>query len=473
MVDDVLETIANYVVAPPPFSDEAYRTAKHCLADALGCAVLSLQHPACTKLLGSTVPGTTVAGGCRIPGTDFILDPVCGAFNLGTMIRWLDFNDTWLAAEWGHPSDNIGGILCIADYISQQNIGNNTPPLTIQNLLSAIIKAYEIQGGLALLNSFNRIGWDHVFLVKIATAAVGTHLLGGTKEQIIAALSQAFIDTGPLRTYRHAPNTGSRKSWAAGDATSRGIWLALMTMRGEQGYSTPLTTPKWGLYDALLKGQPLAFQRALGCYVMENILFKVAFPAEFHAQTAVEASFQLYPLIKNRWNDIQTITLYTHESAIRIIDKKEALRNPADRDHCLQYMTAIGLLKGSLSADDYEDEAAKNPMIDELRNKMQVLERKQYSEDYLNPEKRSIANALSIQFKDGTKTEEVAVEYPLGHRRRREEGIPLLFDKLRTNLDSRYSLEQTERLVALFKEDDNTLQLMSVPQFVEMFVLCE
>lgn len=465
MPDEVLETIARYVCAPPPFSDEAYRTARHCFADALGCAMLALQYPACTKLLGPVVPGITVAGGCRIPGTDYVLDPVSGAFNLGTMIRWLDFNDTWLAAEWGHPSDNIGGLLTLADYLSQEE---RRKPLTVKDLLTAIIKAYEIQGSLALLNSFNKVGFDHVIFVKIATAAVAAHMLGGTYEQVLDALSQAWVDVGPLRTYRHAPNVGSRKSWAAGDATSRGVWLALMTMRGEKGYSTPLSAPKWGLYDVLFKGQPFAFQRPLGCYVVENILFKISFPAEFHAQTAVEAAFRLHPKVKGRWSEIKAIGINTHESAVRIIDKKGPLRNPADRDHCLQYMTAVGLLKGTLTADDYEDEAAKEPLIDLLRDKMRVQEMPGYSRDYHDPEKRSIANAVTVYFNNGEATEEVAVEYPLGHRRRRAEGIPLLFDKLRANLLTRYPAAKADQLLALF-QDGEKLESMSVPTFIQSF----
>ena len=468
MADEVLETIAQYVTSPPPFSEEAYQTARYCLADALGCAVLALQYPACTKLLGPTVPGITFPNGCPIPATHYVLDPVSGAFNLGTMIRWLDFNDTWLAAEWGHPSDNIGGLLPLGDFISRQNLSNGKSPLTVKDLLTATIKAYEIQGGLALLNSFNKIGLDHVILVKIATAAVATHMLGGSYGQVLDTLSQAFIDAGPLRTYRHTPNVGSRKSWAAGDATSRGVWLALMTMRGEKGYSTPLTSPKWGFYDVLFKGKPFFFQRPLGCYVMENILFKISFPAEFHAQTAVEAAFHLHPHVRERLGDIHTIHIKTHESAVRIIDKKGPLRNPADRDHCLQYMTAVGLLKGSLSADDYEDEAAQNPLIDQLREKMQVHEEIAYSEDYHHPDKRSIANAIKVQFNDGTMTQEVAVEYPLGHRRRREEGIPLLIEKLRTNLRTHYTQNTTDELVMLFKNEER-LKAMALSELVDSF----
>lgn len=468
MADEILEAIAHYVVHPPSFSEEAYRTARYCLADALGCAVLALQYPACTKLLGPTVPEIHVTNGTPIPATPYVLDPVNAAFSLGTMIRWLDFNDTWLAAEWGHPSDNIGGLLPLCDFLSRQNINEGKDPFTVRELLTAIIKAYEIQGGLALLNSYNRIGFDHVALVKIATTAVATHLLGGSYEHVLNAVSQALIDTGSLRTYRHAPNVGSRKSWAAGDATSRGVWLALMTMRGEKGYDTALTAPKWGLYDVLFKGKPFALQRPFSCYVMENVLFKISFPAEFHAQTAVEAAFKLFSVVKDRLNDIRKITIRTHDSAIRIIDKKGPLRNPADRDHCLQYMVAIGLLKGTLTANDYEDEAAKNPLIDQLREKMHVIEEPIYSDDYHHPEKRSIANAIRVEFIDGSSTEEVTVEYPLGHRRRRSEGIPRLMEKLQNNLTTHYTDARSKELCALFEQGD-VLENMAVPTFVNSF----
>lgn len=468
MSDDVLETLASYVVSPPPFSQEAYQTARYCLADALGCAILALQYPACTKLLGPIIPHLTTAEGCQIPGTSCLLDPVCGAFNLGTMIRWLDFNDTWLAAEWGHPSDNIGGLLALGDYLSRKAAKEKQHPLTVKDLLTAMIKAYEIQGSLALLNSFNKVGFDHVIFVKIATATVAAAMLGGTREQILDAQSQAWIDVGPLRTYRHAPNVGSRKSWAAGDATSRGVWLALMTMRGEKGYQTPLGAPRWGLYDVLFKGQPFAFQRPLGCYVMENILFKIAFPAEFHAQTAVEAACQLHPQLKGRLSEIKSITIETHASAVRIIDKKGALHNPADRDHCLQYMVAIALLKGTLTADDYEDEAAQNPLIDQLRGKMCVIEKKEYSQDYHHPDKRSIANALTVHFNDGSAAPKIAVDYPLGHRRRRGEALPLLIEKLRSNLLTRHSAQLTNTIVALF-EKESELDAMPIFKLTDLF----
>lgn len=466
--DETITLIADYVHAYVIESNEAFQTARASLADALGCAILALRFKECTKLLGPIVPNTIVPNGCHIPGTPYILDPIQGAFNLGTMIRWLDFNDTWLAAEWGHPSDNIGGILAVCDHLSRQNIASKHPPILVKTLLTAIIKAHEIQGGLALLNSFNKIGLDHVILVKVATAAVTTSLLGGSLSQIKDAISQAWIDVGPLRTYRHAPMTGSRKSWAAGDATARGVFLAWITMHGEKGYPLALTSKKWGFYDAIFKGQPFHFQRPLGSYVMENVLFKVAFPAEFHAQTAVECAFKLHPLVKNRWQDIKEILIETHESAIRIIDKKGPLHNPADRDHCLQYMIAIGLLNGRLTADDYEEEQSRNPLIDLLRSKMRVVEHQPYSKDYHDPDKRSISNAITIEFNDGTSTPRIEIEYPLGHRRRRTEGIPLLFDKLSNNLQTCFSTKTTKEIVHLFQDHDRLCEL-PVNELIDKF----
>lgn len=461
--DEVLVTIADYVANTSITSDEAYNTARAALADALGCGILALRFKECSKMLGPVVPDTIVPHGSRVPGTSFVLDPILAAFNIGTMIRWLDYNDTWLAAEWGHPSDNLGGILALADYLSQKK------PIRMKDLLTAQIKAYEIQGGLALLNSFNKIGFDHVILVKIATTAVATHLLGGTRDQIVDALSNAWIDTGPLRTYRHAPNTGSRKSWAAGDATRRGVEIAWLTMKGEMGYPTALTAPRWGFYDVLRQGEPFEFQRPLGSYVMENILFKISFPAEFHAQTAVEAAIELHPKIKNRLDDIKSIEIITHNSAMRIIDKKGPLNNPADRDHCLQYMVAIGLLKGNLTADDYEQEVANDPRIDALRDKMLVKEHLPFSEDYHHPEKRSIANAITIHFKDGSSVGPVTVEYPVGHRRRRAEGLPLLFEKFENNLKGHFSGDRVKKLVELF-HDAKRLDVMPVHEFSNLFI---
>lgn len=468
-IDEALALIADYIHSYVVESEEAYQTARACLADALGCAILALRFKECNKLLGPVVPGTIVPNGSRVPGTSFILDPIRAAFNIGTMIRWLDYNDTWLAAEWGHPSDNIGGILPVTDFISRQRLAQGKQPLIVKDLLTAMIKAYEIQGQLALLNSFNRIGFDHVIFVKVATAAVVTELLGGNYKQIADAVSNAWIDTGPLRTYRHAPNTGSRKSWAAGDATSRGVFLAFLTMAGEMGYPTALTAKQWGLYDVLFQGKPFAFQQPLTSYVMENILFKISFPAEFHAQTAVECAVKLHPSLINKIDQIASITIETHESAIRIIDKKGPLNNPADRDHCLQYMVAIALLKGQLTADDYEETSSQDPRIDILRDKMHVIENKQYSIDYLNPNKRSIPNALTIHFTDNSSSPHIAIEYPIGHRRRRQEALPLLFNKFESNLNSLYPPQTSSNLKNLFL--NGSLSSLPIPSLLDAFSL--
>lgn len=466
--DTELVAIADYAAEFEIKSELAYTTAHYCLMDALGCGILALQYPACKRLLGPIIPGTVVPIGARVPGTAFMLDPILAAFNIGTLVRWLDFNDTWLAAEWGHPSDNLGAILAAADYVSRYNLSHGKPPLLVKDVLTAMIKAYEIQGVLALENAFNRLGFDHVILVKIASTAVATTLLGGTHEQIIAALSQAWIDGACLRTYRHAPNTGSRKSWAAGDATSRALRLAWLTLQGEAGYASALTAKKWGFYAALMHDQPLKLTQAFDSYVMENILFKIAFPAEFHAQTAVECAVRLAPSIKNKIDDIEKITLTTQEPAIRIISKSGPLHNPADRDHCLQYMVAVALLHGNLTSDDYENDFAADPRIDALRAKMVVVEDKQFTCDYLDPSKRSIANAIQIHFKDGTHTEQVSVEYPIGHRRRRDEGIPLLLDKFASNLNTHYSQEQSQKIQALF-QDQQELEKMPVNELMDVF----
>src|SRR5712664_1512649 len=425
--DPVLEQIADYATGTPDLSTEAYETARACLMDTLGCGLLALNYPACVKLLGPLVPGTSVPNGSRVPGTRFELDPVLAAFNIGTAVRWLDFNDTWLAAEWGHPSDNLGALLAVADWLSR----NKKQPLLVKDVLTAMIKAHEIQGVIALENSFNRVGLDHVVLVKVASTAVVAPLLGCTYEQVVNALSQAWVDGQALRTYRHAPNTGSRKSWAAGDAASRAVRLALISRTGEMGYPSALTARTWGFYDVLFKGKPFKFQRPFGSYVMENVLFKISFPAEFHAQTAVEAAIQLHPLVKNRIDEIKRIRIRTHEAAIRIIDKRGPLANPADRDHCIQYMVAVPLIFGRLTAADYEDEVAADPRIDRLRDKMTTVEDKRFTRDYHDPKKRSIANALTVEFKDGSKLKEVVVEYPIGHKRRRQEGMPMLVEKFK------------------------------------------
>lgn len=468
--DEILVEIADYVMNYKIESDEAYETARFCLMDTLGCGFLALRYPDCSKLLGPIIPGTTVPNGSKVPGTKYQLDPVQAAFNIGTMIRWLDFNDTWLAQEWGHPSDNLGGILATADYLSRLRISRGEEPLSVQDILTAMIKAHEIQGILALDNSFNRVGLDHVVLVKVATTAVVTHMLGGNKYQILNALSQAWLDGQSLRTYRHAPNTGSRKSWAAGDATSRGVRLALMAMQDEMGYPSALTAKEWGFYDVLFKGNKFSLQRPFGSYVMENVLFKLSFPAEFHAQTAVECAIQLHAQVADKLDQIEKVVIKTQEPAMRIINKSGPLHNPADRDHCLQYMVAVALIFGNLTADHYEDAYASDPRVDELRNKMQVAEDEKFSADYLNPDKRSIANSMQIHFNDGSKTDEIAVQYPIGHRRRRSDGIPVLVEKFKTNLFSRYTKYRAKDLFNLFMDRD-ALTNMPVHIFVDHLVV--
>jgi 2-methylcitrate dehydratase len=432
--DPLLVEIADYALNYQVTSDLAYETARYCLMDSLACAFQSLDYPECTKLLGPVVPGATLPGGARVPGTSWELEPMMAAFNIGAMVRWLDFNDTWLAAEWGHPSDNLGSILAVADYTSRRRLAAGQSGLSMRDVLTAMIKAHEIQGVLALENSFNRVGLDHVLLVRIASTAVATQLLGGTREQIINAVSNAWIDGGALRTYRHAPNTGSRKSWAAGDATSRAVRLALMALTGEMGYPSALSAPKWGFSDVLFGGKPVTLARPLGSYVMENVLFKISYPAEFHAQTAVEAAMQLHPVVRDRLHQIELITIETQEPGVRIIDKTGPLANPADRDHCLQYMTAVPLIFGRLTADDYEDHVASDPRVDALRAKMQVRENPAFTLDYYDPEKRFIGNAVQVHFNDGTKTERIEVSVPIGHRLRRAEGLPLLEEKFRSSL---------------------------------------
>lgn len=468
--DQELVAIANYMVDYVIDSEEAYETARYCLMDSLGCGLLALRYPECVRHLGPVVPGTEVPNGARVPGTGYELDPVKAAFDIGTIIRWLDFNDTWLAAEWGHPSDNLGAILAVADHLSRVRAAEGKRPLTVRDVLTAMIKAHEIQGVMALENSFNRVGLDHVVLVKLASAAVAAHMLGGSREQIVDTLSQVWVDGQALRTYRHAPNTGPRKSWAAGDATSRAVRLALITLKGETGYPSALTAKGWGFYDVSFKGNRFRFQRPYGSYVMENVLFKIAFPAEFHAQTAVECAVKLHEQVKGRLDEIERIVLTTHESAIRIISKIGPLYNPADRDHCLQYMVAIGLIHGNLTADDYEDAVAADPRIDALRAKMEVIEDERYSRDYLDPGKRSIANAVQIFFKDGTHTPKIEIEYPIGHRRRRGEGILLLLSKFRANLASRLPEGQAEAVMKLCQAPAE-LEATPVNAFMELFVM--
>lgn len=468
--DHVLVEIADYVADYEITSEEAYETARYCLMDTLGCGFLALGFPECAKHMGPLVPGTVVPNGARVPGTQHVLDPVKAAWDIGCMIRWLDFNDTWLAAEWGHPSDNLGAILAVADFVSRARRARGETPLTIRDVLTAMIKAHEIQGCLALENSFNRVGLDHVLLVRVASTAVVTKMLGGNRDQIIDALSHAWVDGCALRTYRHAPNAGPRKSWAAGDATSRAVRLAMLVMRGEIGYPSALSARTWGFYDVQFKGQPFRFQRPYRSYVMEHVLFKLSFPAEFHAQTAVEAAVALHPRVVSRLDDIDRIELTTHESALRIISKQGKLNNPADRDHCLQYMVAIGLLKGNLTAEDYEDDAAADPRVDALRQKMVVREEKRYSAEYHDPEKRAIANAIQVFFRDGTRTDRIEIEYPIGHRRRRADGIPVLKTKFARNVRTHFPARQADAILTLF-DDARTLGVRAVPDVVDAMVI--
>ncbi|HEX5420019.1 MAG TPA: bifunctional 2-methylcitrate dehydratase/aconitate hydratase, partial [Gammaproteobacteria bacterium] len=447
--DALLTEIAGYALGRAPAGAEARGIARYTVMDALGCALLALEFPACTRLLGPVVPGAALPGGARIPGTRYELDPVTAAFNLGTMIRWLDFNDTWLAAEWGHPSDNLGAVLALADYLSRERRAAGKAPFAVSDVLTAVIMAHEIQGVLALDHSFNEVGLDHVLLVRIASTAAAARLLGASVDTAVNALSNAWLDGGALRAYRHAPNTGSRKSWAAGDAASRGVWLALLARRGEMGYPSALSAPAWGFQDVLFKGRPIGLSRPLGSYVIENVLFKVAFPAEFHAQTAVEAALALHPLLEGRFDDVARVVIETQQAACRIIDKTGPLANPADRDHCLQYMVAVALLRGRLTAEDYEDEAAADARLDALRAKMQVAENEAYSADYLDPDKRAIGNAVQVFFKDGSSTPRIEIEYPLGHRRRRAEGIPLLVEKFRRNAAARFPAARVANVEAV------------------------
>ncbi|MCX8115933.1 MAG: bifunctional 2-methylcitrate dehydratase/aconitate hydratase [Burkholderiaceae bacterium] len=467
--DKVLVDIADYVLKYKIKSAEAYETARYCLMDTLGCGFEALEYPACTKLLGPVVHGTVVPNGAKVPGTQFQLDPVKAAFDIGAMIRWLDFNDTWLAAEWGHPSDNLGGILATADWLSRNAVAAGKKPLTVHDVLTAMIKAHEIQGCIALENSFNKVGLDHVVLVKVASTAVVAQMLGLARDEVINALSHAWVDGQSLRTYRHAPNTGSRKSWAAGDATSRAVRLALICKTGEMGYPSVLTAKTWGFYDVLFKGQEFKFQRPYGSYVMENVLFKIAFPAEFHGQTAVEAALRLHPLVRHRLEEIAEIVIETQESAKRIIDKPGPFANPADRDHCIQYMVAVPIIFGRLTAADYEDDVAADPRIDRLRDKIVCIEDKQFTKDYHDPNKRSIANALTVEFNDGTKLKEVVVEYPIGHKRRRKEGMPILVEKFKTNLARKLPKKQQDAILAV-SLDQKALEAMPVHEYVDLYV---
>lgn len=481
--DQVLQTLADYALGYRVESPEALDTARNCLMDTLGCGLLALRFPECSKLLGPLVEGTVVPNGARVPGTSYRLDPVKAAWDIGCTVRWLDYNDTWLAAEWAHPSDNLGGILAVADHLSQKSVAAGETPLLMRDVLETMVMAHEIQGVLALENAFNRVGLDHVILVKVASTAVCARLMGANREQMLSALSHAFVDGQALRTYRHAPNAGSRKSWAAGDASSRGVRLADIALRGEMGVPSVLTAPQWGFYDVLFshtnkdlalkpaEQQALRVPQALGSYVMENVLFKVSFPAEFHAQTACEAAVSLHPRVRNRLHEVDRIVITTQESAIRIISKSGPLANAADRDHCLQYMVAVPLIFGHLVAEQYEDAFhANHPSIDRLREKMEVIEDPRFSREYLEPDKRSIANALQVFFKDGSSTEQVVVEYPIGHRRRRAEGIPLLEAKFRANLATRFARQRCEEILAVCK-NQQALEGMAVHRFVDLFVI--
>jgi 2-methylcitrate dehydratase len=468
--DEVIRKIADYVCDCGIDSAEALETARHCLIDTLGCGLQALTYPACTKLMGPVVPGADMPGGAKVPGTSHQLDPVTAAFNIGCMIRWLDFNDTWLAAEWGHPSDNLGGILAVADYVSRRNIARGEAPLTLKDVLVGMIKAHEIQGVIALENSFNRMGLDHVLLVRIATCAVVTRMLDGNKEEVTNAVTHAWVDGGSLRTYRHAPNTGPRKSWAAGDASSRGVLLALRVLRGEIGYPSVLTVPTWGFQDALFRGEAITLGQEFASYVMENVLFKISFPAEFHAQTAVEAAITLHPQVKDRLDEIDRVHIETQESGVRIIDKTGPLDNPADRDHCIQYMVAVPLIKGALTAADYEDDVAADPRIDALRDKMEVVENERFTREYLEAGKRAIGNAVQVFFKDGTSTEKESVDYPIGHRRRRDEGIPELVKKFEHNLGLKIAPKYAARILDITGDQGRT-EATPVNDFVDLFMV--
>src|SRR5580693_2536411 len=443
--DHVLTAIADYALSYEIGSSLAYETAGYCLMDTLACGFQALKYPACTKLMGPVVPGATLSNGARVPGTAYELDPINAAFNIGAMIRWLDFNDTWLAAEWGHPSDNLGAILAVADYLSRSG-----KPLKVRDVLTGMIKAHEVQGVLALENSFNRVGLDHVLLVRVASSAVATVLFGGNRDQVINAVSNAWVDGGALRTYRHAPNTGSRKSWAAGDATSRAVRHALFALKGEMGYPSALSAKTWGFQDVLFKGKPLSLPQTFGSYVMENVLFKISYPAEFHAQTAVEAAMTLHPQIRDRLADIERVVIETQEPGVRIIDKTGPLANPADRDHCIQYMVAVPLIFGRLTAADYEEDVARDPRIDALRSRMQVRENARFTEEYYAADKRYIGNAIQVFFKDGSASERVQVDFPIGHRRRRAEGMPVLVKKFEASVDAHFAPKQAEKVKALF-----------------------
>jgi 2-methylcitrate dehydratase len=468
--DPPMVDVANYVADYAIASKEAYDTARYMLLDSLACAMLAMRFPECVKHLGPLVPGAVLPGGARVPGTAWELDPAQAAYNIGVQVRWLDFNDTWLAAEWGHPSDNLGAILAVADYLSRKAEREGGTPLTVRDVLGHAIKAHEIQGCYALKNSFNRVGLDHVILVRLASTAVATRMLGGSKDDIVNAVSHSWIDNGALRTYRHAPNTGPRKSWAAGDACRRAVTHALNAVKGCVGYPSALSAKTWGFYDVAFKGKPFEFERPFGSYVMENVLFKISYPAEFHAQTAVECAMQLHPHVAERIGEIERIEIETQEAGVRIIDKTGPLANYADRDHCIQYMVAVPLIFGRLTADDYADAVAADPRIDALRAKMTVRENPVFTKDYFDPDKRYIGNSVQVFFRDGTSTEKVSIDYPIGHRRRRAEGIPVLLAKFADALAGHLPARQVERILAATGEPDR-LDRTPIHRFVDLFAI--
>lgn len=466
--DAPMVEIARYVADQVIDSDEAWQTARYVLLDSLACAMLAMKFPECVKHLGPLVPGAVLPDGARVPGTSWQLDPAQAAYNIGVQIRWLDFNDTWLAAEWGHPSDNLGTILAVADYLSRKAAREGAAPLTVRDVLGWAIKAHEIQGCYALRNSFNRVGLDHVILVRLASTAVATRMLGGDVDDIVNAISNSWLDNGVLRAYRHAPNTGPRKSWAAGDACRRAVIHALNALKGCEGYPSALSARTWGFYDVAFGGRPFEFERPLGSYVMENILFKISYPAEFHAQTAVECAMVLHAQVAGRIAEIDRIEIQTQEAGARIIDKTGPLANYADRDHCIQYMVAVPLIFGRLTAADYSDEVAADPRIDALRARTSVREDPRFTQEYFDPEKRYIGNAVQVFFKDGTATQKVTIDYPIGHRERRGEGIPRLLDKFAGAVESHLPARQARTVIALSR-DPQRLDVMPIQRFLDLF----
>ncbi len=464
--DTVISDISSYTHNYKVDSQLAFKTAHYCFLDSLGCALAALKYPQATSIIGPVVP-MTVPHGARVIGTSFELDPVQAAFSNTALIRWLDYNDCWLAAEWGHPSDNLGSIISVADYLNR----TGQAKFTVNDVLEGLIKCHEIQGCLALENSFNAVGLDHVLLVKVASTAVVSKMLGLTEDQTIDALSQAFVDGQALRTYRHAPNTMSRKSWAAADAVARAVNLAYLVKKGQGGMPSILTAKTWGFYDVLFKGKEFKFQRPYGSYVMENVLFKISFPAEFHAQTAVEAALTVNKTLASKnltYKDIKSIRIRTQNAGMRIIDKKGPLHNYADRDHCIQYMVAIPLIYGRLTADDYSDSIASNPDIDALREKMYCVEDEKFTTEYHEPEKRYIGNAIQVTLNDGQVLDDVVVDFPIGHKNRREEGIPVLMEKFKRHLNEQFKPDQVEKILKV-SEDYDTLKDLNISDYLALY----